>query len=88
MIPQVVIADNPEETIVLRPRGSTVSIETIKNTPAQLESLQSTYKVAFATFVQGQVEFFVQKFQQQANNESNTSFFASAAFLKRPTNLL
>ena len=71
--PQVIVVDNPAETIILRPRGSGSSIDRIVNTPQQMAELQGTYQRVFSTFALGQQDAFIQQFiRQSTDRASNT----------------
>jgi hypothetical protein len=42
--PQRIIVDDPMQTVILRARGSSVSISEVTNTPAQMAQLQNAYR--------------------------------------------
>lgn len=62
--PQVIVVDDPSETIILRPRGTGVRVETVANSPAQMAQLQSAYQGVSNVFSQGQQDSFIQQLQQ------------------------
>ena len=51
--PRTIIVDNPGETVVLRPNGSSISVSAVANSREQMAELQSAYQGGFHTFVQG-----------------------------------
>ena len=65
--PQVIVVDDPSTTIILRPRGTTVSIDQSPNSQTHMEDLQAAYRTAFVTFAQGQQDLFTQ-LQRTASN--------------------
>ena len=71
--PRVIIVDDPGETIVLRPSGGGVSVETVANSPAQMAQLQSAYQGALATFSQGQQDPVIQQLQRGSNPNDHAS---------------
>ncbi len=62
--PRRIIVDDPGETIVLRPRGSSVSVEQVANTPTQMGQLQTAFDDAYSKYTQGLQDPFFQQFQQ------------------------
>ena len=56
--PQIIIVNDPGTTIILRPRGSGVSVEEVANSPAQMGQLQSAYQGALNTFIAGSARSF------------------------------
>ena len=52
--PEVIIVDDPSRTIVLRPRGTSISVEIISNDSATMAQLQSLYKDVYDAFSQAQ----------------------------------
>jgi hypothetical protein len=61
--PQVIIVDDPGVTIVIHPRGSGVSVQEVVNSPTQMAQLQSAYQGALSTYLQGQMDPFIQHWQ-------------------------
>ncbi len=62
--PQVIIVDDPTQTIVLRPRGSGgVSIQEIANTPTEMARLGDAYSHAYSTYSEGIQDPFFQQWQ-------------------------
>jgi VCBS repeat-containing protein len=62
--PRRIIVDDPGETIVLRPRGSSVSVEQVANTPQQMGQLQTAFDDAYSKYTQGLQDPFIQQYQQ------------------------
>ena len=54
--PQIVVIDDPGQTIILHPRGSGFSLDQVTNTRAQMADLQNAYKSAYEIFARGQQE--------------------------------
>jgi hypothetical protein len=62
--PRVIVVDDPEVSLVLRPNGGAVNVQPIANNPTQMAQLQSVYDGVSATFSQGKQDPFIQQFQQ------------------------
>ena len=77
-------------TIVLRPRGTSISVEVVANDAATMAQLQSLYKDVYEAFSQAQQEGFLQQQLQRtaANSSSDGSFYSLLTALSRntPTN--
>ena len=52
-IPRHIVVEDPEETVVLSRRGSLVGVNTVVNTPAQMEELQAEQQDALANYAKG-----------------------------------
>ncbi|KWV58045.1 hypothetical protein AS156_35010 [Bradyrhizobium macuxiense] len=52
-IPRHIIVEDPGETVVLSRRGSSVGINTVTNTPAQMQQLQIAQQDALANYAKG-----------------------------------
>jgi VCBS repeat-containing protein len=52
-IPRHIIVEDPGETIVLRPQGSTISVNQITNSATRMAELQAAQQEALATFEKG-----------------------------------
>jgi VCBS repeat-containing protein len=52
-IPRHIFVENPGETIVLHPRGSSISVNEITNTAARMAELQAAQQDALATYAKG-----------------------------------
>ena len=76
--PQVIIVDDPSQTIVLRPRGSGVSVQSVANTPEQMAQYQRAYEVTYSTYSQGQQDPLIQKWQRADANPNSTGSAGSA----------
>jgi Legume lectin domain len=59
--PQDIVVDDPGVTVVMRLRGSGLSVQEVVNNPSEMSALQSAYNGALSTFLQGQE--FVQHYQ-------------------------
>jgi hypothetical protein len=51
--PQVIIVDDPTQTIILKRHGSGVSVEAVSNTPEQMARLEHDYSDAYSHYSQG-----------------------------------
>jgi len=60
--PQDIVVDDPGVTVVIRLRGSGLSVQEVVNSPTEMAQLQSAYNGALSTFLQGQE--FVQHYQR------------------------
>ena len=70
--PQIIIVDDPTQTIILRLRGSSVSVTEVANSPAQMAQLQSAYANAYSAYTQGLQDPFIQQLQHaKADVQSN-----------------
>ena len=52
-IPRHIIVEDPGETIVLNPRGSSVSVNQVANTPTRMAELQEAQQDVLANFAKG-----------------------------------
>src|SRR6201998_856011 len=52
-IPRHIVVEDPGETVVLTRRGSSVSVNQVANSPAQMEELRAAQQEALASFAQG-----------------------------------
>jgi VCBS repeat-containing protein len=52
-IPRRILVEDPGETIVLHPRGSTISVNKVANSPARMEELQAAQQDVLANFARG-----------------------------------
>src|SRR6266702_512507 len=52
-IPRHIIVEDPGETIVLHPRGSTISVNEVANTATRMRELQAAQQEVMATFAKG-----------------------------------
>src|SRR6266702_7991995 len=52
-IPRHIIVEDPGETIVLHPRGSTISVNQVANTATRMEELQAAQQDVLANFAKG-----------------------------------
>ena len=52
-IPRHIFVENPGETIVLHPRGSSISVNEITNTAARMAELQAAQQDALSTYAKG-----------------------------------
>src|SRR5262249_21705313 len=51
--PRTIIVDDPGETIVLSPKGSSVSVDSVTNSSADMGQLQAAQRDALANYVRG-----------------------------------
>src|SRR5579863_1893292 len=83
--PQVIIVDDPTQMIEIRKHGSSVSIQEVANTPAQMAQLQSAYARVYSTYSQGQQDPLIQQWQhanaQPQSNPGGTGSSTSLALL-------
>ena len=56
--PQVIVVDDPGQSVVLRPRGSGFSVELVANSLGQMRDLQAAYKNAYDIYARGQLDPF------------------------------
>ena len=54
--PRLIVVDDPGQTIVIRPTGSTFSVDQVTNTPTRMAELQVHSLSALSTFTMGQQE--------------------------------
>src|SRR5579862_8886491 len=80
--PQVIIVDDPSQTIVLRPRGSGVTVQAVANTPEQMAQLARAYEATYSTYAQGQQDPLIQKWQRADANPNSTGSAGSAGALQ------
>ena len=66
------------ETLVVRHRGSSTSIERVANSPQQMAVLEREYGRAAENFKAGQQDAFFLQMQKAANEHASNSAFASA----------
>ena len=52
-VPRHIIVEDPGETIVLRPQGSSVSVDQVPNSPARMAELQQAQQEVLATVTKG-----------------------------------
>ena len=74
--PQRIIVDDPTQTIILRARGSSVTVSEVTNGPVQMAQLQNAYTDAYAHYTQGLNDPFLQQWQHafaQPQSGSNGS---------------
>ena len=70
--PQRIIVDDPTQTVILRARGSSITVTEVANSPAQMAQLQSAYSNAYSTYTQGLQDPFIQQWQHaNAQPQSN-----------------
>ena len=80
--PQVIIVDDPTQTIVLRPRGSGgVSIQEIANTPTEMARLGDAYSHAYSTYSEGIQDPFFQQWQHANAQPQSTGAGGSSTSL-------
>jgi Ca2+-binding RTX toxin-like protein len=72
---QHIIVDDPGQTIILHPTGSGVGIEHIPNDRAQIVALQDVYQRAYATFVQGLQDPFLQRLIKTSSDAGSGTLF-------------
>ena len=72
---QHIIVDDPGQTIVLHPTGSSVGIEHIPNDRAQIVALEGVYQRAYATFVQGLQDPFLQQLIKTSSEAGSSTLF-------------
>ena len=65
--PRVIVVDDPGVSVVLRPDGAAVSVQSVANSPAQMALLQAAYNQVASTYSQGIQDPFIQQFQQGTN---------------------
>jgi hypothetical protein len=61
--PQRIIVDDPTQTVILRARGSSVTISEVTNSPVRMAQLQNAYSDAYANYTQGLNDPFFQQWQ-------------------------
>ena len=66
--PQLIVVDDPGQTFVIRPTGSTFSVDQVANTPTRMAELQVQSLSALSTFTMGQQDSLIQQQQQRADN--------------------
>ena len=59
--------DDPGVSVILRPNGAAVSVQSVANSPAQMAQLQAAYDGVASTYAQGIQDPFIQQFQQGTN---------------------
>ncbi|OYX80753.1 MAG: hypothetical protein B7Y77_00125, partial [Bradyrhizobium sp. 35-63-5] len=70
-----IIVDDPAQTIVLHPNGSNVGVERITIDRAQIVALQEVYQRAYATFVQGLQDPFLQRLIKTSSEAGSSTLF-------------
>ena len=85
--PQVIIVDDPTQTIILKPHGSGVSVEQVATTPAEMAKLESAYQGAYSAYSQGlQDPFFQQAQHANAQPQSTGAGGSSSVFYQFQNN--
>ena len=79
--PQLIVVDDPGQTIVIRPTGSTFSVDQVANTPTRMAELQVHSLSALSTFTMGQQDSLIQ--QQQARGQPATDNDAGSGVIGR-----
>ena len=74
--PRVIVVDNPEQTVVIRPRGSGFDVGLVTNTASQMAILLAASQNAAAVFSLGQQDPFIQQQQRADINQQPTGFLA------------
>jgi Ca2+-binding RTX toxin-like protein len=72
---QRIIVDDPGQTIILRSTGSGVGVEHISNDRAQIVALEDVYQRAYATFVQGLQDPFLQRLIKTSSEAGSSTLF-------------
>ena len=72
---QHIIVDDPGQMIVLHPTGSGVGIDHIPNDRAEIVALQDVYQRAYATFVQGLQDPFLQQLIKTSSDIGSSTLF-------------
>ncbi|MBI1204120.1 MAG: hypothetical protein GC182_16585, partial [Rhodopseudomonas sp.] len=70
-----IIVDDPAQTIVLHPNGSNVGVERVTIDRAQIVALQEVYQRAYATFVQGLQDPFLQRLIKTSSEAGSSTLF-------------
>src|SRR5579862_316166 len=87
--PQVIIVDDPTQTIVIQHHGSSYSVAEVQNTPQEMAQYQSAYAHVYSNYVAGQQDPFIQQWQhanaQPQSNPGGTGSSTSAALLSGST---
>ena len=77
--PQVIVVDDPATTIILRLRGSGVSVQEVINSPLEMVRLQGAYTNTLDTFHKGQEDPFFKKWQPADANPGTTGSSGSSS---------
>ncbi len=77
--PQVIVVDDPATTIILRLRGSGVSVQEVINSPLEMARLQGAYTNTLDTFHKGQDDPFFKKWQPADANPGTTGSSGSSS---------
>ena len=87
--PQVIIVDDPTQTIVIQRHGSSYSVAEVQNSPLEMAQYQSAYAHVYSNYVAGQQDPFIQQWQhanaQPQSNPGGTGSSTSAALLSGST---
>jgi hypothetical protein len=87
--PRHIDVDDPGETVVLRVRGSSLSVEQVPNSPLQMAQLQTAFNGAYATYLQGLQDPFIQQYHRadaQPQSTGSTGSSTSASILSENNN--
>lgn len=87
--PQVIVVDDPTETIEIRKHGSSYSVSQLANTPEEMAQLQSAYAHAYANYQAGLNDVFIQQWQHANAQPQSTGAGGSStslALLEIPNN--
>ncbi len=77
--PQVIVVDDPATTIILRLRGSGISVQEVINSPLEMARLQGAYTNTLDTFHKGQEDPFFKKWQPADANPGTTGSSGSSS---------
>src|SRR5579863_7577455 len=87
--PQVIIVDDPTQTIVIQHHGSSYSVAEVQNSPLEMAQYQTAYAHVYSNYVAGQQDPFIQQWQhanaQPQSNPGGTGSSTSAALLSGST---
>ena len=82
--PQVIIVDDPQTSLILRLRGSGVSVQQVLNSPLEMRGLESDYHGALGTFNLGQQDAFIQHWQKADVTPQSTGTAGSSSLFYQP----
>jgi hypothetical protein len=72
--PRLIVVDDPGVTIILHPKGSgSVSIDSVANSPADMQKLHNAYQNAFDTYSQGQQDPYLQQLLRGLNPDDHAN---------------